>query len=360
MKVAALLSGGVDSSVALLRACEEGHDVRAFYLKVWLEDDILAEHCPWEEDLEYANAVADKLQVPLEIIALQHAYRDTILQYTLEQIKAGLTPNPDMLCNNHIKFGAFVRAAGNDFDRIVTGHYAGTRTGESGVALVRARDRFKDQTYFLARLDQEQLKRALFPLADLKKSEVRELAARALLPTAARKDSQGLCFLGKISFFDFLAARLGKRPGPFIEEETGLIVGEHQGYWFYTVGQRRGLSLSGGPWYVTRRDALQNQIFISRDYFSADKPRNRFRATELCWNLDEPSLDLRCSGELQVKLRHGEQEYRCRFIEENGESESSVAVEIDGHDQGIAPGQFAVFYHDDVCLGSAVISLQTP
>ncbi|MBE7440254.1 MAG: tRNA 2-thiouridine(34) synthase MnmA [Spirochaetales bacterium] len=353
MKVAALLSGGVDSSVALLKLCEAGHDVQAFYLKVWLEDDALAAHCPWEEDLEYARAVAENLQVPLEIIALQHAYRDTILSYTLEQIKAGFTPNPDMLCNNHIKFGAFVEAAGEHFDRIATGHYAGTQTLDHGVALVRARDRFKDQTYFLARLGQKQLRRALFPLSGMQKREVREQAARASLPTAGRRDSQGLCFLGKISFSDFLAARLGRRPGPFVEEESGQIVGEHQGYWFYTIGQRRGLSLSGGPWYVTRRDILTNQVFISRDYFSADKPRNRFVATGLHWNLDEPESQIRTSGSMRVKLRHGEQEYSCHFLEE---STDRVVVQIEGHDQGIAPGQFAVFYHEDICLGSAVIS----
>ncbi len=350
MKIAVLLSGGVDSSVALGLLKEGGHDLTAFYLKVWLEDELdFLGGCPWEEDLEFAQGVCGRMDVPLRVIPLQQAYRDRILSYTLSEIRAGRTPNPDVLCNNRIKFGAFFEVAGREFEATATGHYAHTETRDGLVHLMCAADPIKDQTYFLAHLGQEQLTRAVFPLGSYRKEEVRALAQRFGLPTAQRKDSQGLCFLGKISFRDFVAHHMGQRAGAFIEVETGGRIGEHTGSWFYTIGQRRGLGLSGGPWYVVSKSTEENTVFISRDYHSEDKRRDHFICEDASWILGSAPV----GGPCRVKVRHGPESHAA-LIESLGADRWSV--KLDENDQGLAPGQFAVFYQDRECLGCAVIS----
>ena len=345
-----LLSGGVDSSVSLRLLCQAGHDVTAFYLKVWLEDELdFLGGCPWEEDLKFARAVCEQMGVPLIVVPLQQAYRERIISYTLTEIRAGRTPNPDVLCNNRIKFGAFFETVGADFDRVATGHYADVRTESGRTHLMCAADSVKDQTYFLAHLRQEQLSRALFPIGTLDKSKVRLLAAEYELATAARRDSQGLCFLGKISFRDFIAHHLGTRPGNFVEYESGQVVGTHDGFWFFTIGQRKGLGLSGGPWYVSHKTAQDNTVFISRDYHSEEKRRDTFVAQESSWILGQAPRD----GPYRIKVRHGP-EFHEGTIRQVGED--SWAVRLQQSDQGLAPGQFAVFYRNLECLGCAVIA----
>ena len=359
MKIAALVSGGVDSSVALRLLQQEGHDITAFYLKVWLEDELdFLGHCPWEEDLEFVRAVCDQAGVPLEVIALQHDYRERIVSYTIEEIRRGYTPNPDVMCNNRIKFGAFFEAIGNDFDRIATGHYARTAPDPEGsgqVHLLRAPDPVKDQTYFLAHLYQDQVARALFPIGAYQKAEVRELARKFDLPNQARKDSQGLCFLGKISFADFIKYHLGSQTGDIVEYETGQKLGEHDGFWFHTIGQRKGLRLSGGPWYVVAKDTDANVVFISRNYFSREKARNAFSISRTSWISGRPP-ETESARRLQVKVRHGEKLYDCA-LQKTGEDTYSVT--LDERDQGIAPGQFAVFYDGERCLGCGAIEEET-
>ena len=345
-----LLSGGVDSSVSLRLLRDAGHEVTAFYLKVWLEDELdFLGGCPWEEDIEFARAVCDQAGVLLSIVPLQQEYRQRIISYTLAEIRAGRTPNPDVLCNNRIKFGAFFEAVGKDFEKIATGHYADVRETSDGIHLLCAADSVKDQTYFLAHLGQEQLGRAMFPIGSLTKAEVRTLAQRYELPTAGRKDSQGLCFLGKISFRDFVAHHLGKRVGEFVEEETGLVVGQHDGFWFYTIGQRKGLGLSGGPWFVTSKSPDDNTVFISRAYHSEEKRRDTFLAEGASWISGKSPGD----GRYRIKVRHGP-EFHVAETEERAPGVWEVRLE--NSDQGLAPGQFAAFYRDTECLGCAVIA----
>lgn len=348
MKVAALVSGGVDSSVALAMLKSQGYDVDAFYIKIWLEEQYseLGE-CPWKEDLKYARAVCSQLAVPLQIISLQKEYWDEVVKNTVEEVERGRTPNPDMLCNQRIKFGKFYDAI-QGYDRIATGHYAQTEKQDGMTLLKRNPDPIKDQTYFLAMLSQEQASKAMFPIGELTKKEVRELAARFELPNKDRKDSQGICFLGKIKFKEFIKAHLGEKPGDIIEQETGRRLGEHPGAYFYTIGQREGLGLHAGPWYVVKKNIEDNKVYVSQTKPSCEEGVDEFFVENTNWIANEPE-----KGELQVKVRHGPQMYDCTIREEKGR----LKVRINGKDEGIAPGQYAVFYDGDVCLGGGVITL---
>jgi tRNA-specific 2-thiouridylase len=348
MKIAVLVSGGVDSSVALALLKEQGHDITAFYLKIWLEDELsYLGTCPWQEDLEYVTSVCKQLNLPLEIVSLQKEYWDRVVSYTIGEIKAGRTPNPDILCNRHIKFGAFFDKIDASFDKVATGHYAQVLEKNDVFYLTRSADSFKDQTYFLSQMTQAQLSRALFPIGHLKKGEVRAIAHKLNLPTKNRKDSQGICFLGKLKFADFIRHHVGDRPGDLIEIESGTKVGIHQGFWYYTIGQRQGIGLAGGPWYVVAKDPEKNIIFISRNYYSADKKRNTFTIERCNWIAGQPD-----KSRAHVKVRHGEHMYGATVAPLDGGRWSIV---LDEHDQGIAPGQFAALYDNDVCLGNGVI-----
>lgn len=361
LKVALLLSGGVDSSLSLHLLKAAGHDVTAFYLQIWFQEDFRNywDSCPWEEDLEYCKAVCEKLGVKLEVVPLSTEYWNMVVQDSIREVKAGRTPNPDILCNSRVKFGAFYRYLtsqyGAKFDRIASGHYAQIiRTADGTATLGLTRDAVKDQTYFLAHLSGSQLQRTMFPLGGLTKSEVRELADLAHLPNKSRKDSQGICFLGKVKFDEFIKEHLGEWHGPLVEEETQLVVGYHQGYWFYTVGQRKGINLSGGPWYVTRKDTRNNAIYISRHYNDSDfrsstRSRSSFVCTDLNWLGPKPPPH----ATLHCKVRHGPKLYECSF--RYTKNENSARVELDGVDQGLAAGQYAVFYENNTCLGSGKI-----
>lgn len=351
MKIAVLVSGGVDSSVALRLLHEQGHEITAFYLKIWLEDELayLGE-CPWEEDLEFVRAVCTQIDVPLEVMPLQRAYWDRVVSYTIAEIKAGRTPNPDIMCNLQVKFGAFYDAIGDRFEKIATGHYAQVEERDGLFHLMCAPDLVKDQTYFLSQLTQQQLSKAMFPIGHLQKNEVRALAQRFDLPNKDRKDSQGICFLGKLKFREFVEHHVGTNKGPLVDFETNKVVGEHDGFWFYTIGQRQGIGLSGGPWYVVAKDPVTNTIFISTKYHEDDKPRDLFNVAAVNWITGkEPN-----KSALEVKMRHGPKKYTCRLGK--GTHGSDVwQVHLNEHDQGIAPGQFAVFYDGQECLGGGVI-----
>lgn len=349
MKIAVLVSGGVDSSVALNLLKNQGHDLTAFYLKIWLEDEVShLGNCPWEEDLNYVRQVCDKLKVPLEVVSLQKEYWDAVVAYTLAEIKAGRTPNPDILCNQRIKFGAFFDKINASYDKVATGHYAQVCESNGVYELVCSPDSIKDQTYFLSHLNQAQLKRALFPIGHLKKEQVRSLAHQFDLPTKDRKDSQGICFLGKLKFHDFVQHYLGQQVGDMIEWETGNNIGTHNGYWFYTIGQRQGLGLPGGPWYVVSKDVNNNNVYISKSYHAPDKKRDTFEVINMTWITNKPS-----HNNLKVKIRHGQQMYDAAitWLDSN-----KLHVQLHERDQGIAAGQFAAFYDNQMCLGSGVIT----
>lgn len=351
MKIAMLISGGVDSSVALKLLKDQGHDLTAFYLKIWLEDEIsFLGKCPWEQDLKYIRQICKKEKIPLEIIPLQKEYFNEVVDYTIKEVKAGRTPNPDIMCNNHIKFGLFFKKINKSYDKIATGHYAQVeKKNKVFFLLKKSPDKIKDQTYFLANLKQSQLKKLLFPIGHLKKSQIRKLAQKYNLPNKNRKDSQGICFLGKLRYTDFLKHYLDIKKGDIIEFETGKKIGEHEGYFYHTIGQRKGIKLSGGPWYVVRKDIKKNKIFVSKNYHTKDKKRDTLQVTKFNWFAGKPPS----KKTLKVKLRHGEHTYDCKIKFLN---KSRAQIKLNKRDQGIAKGQFAVFYDKDICLGSAVIS----
>jgi tRNA-specific 2-thiouridylase len=278
--VALLLSGGVDSSVAFRLLLQQGYDVVPFYLKIWLEDELahLGE-CPWEDDVQSCRDVCDQVNIELQIISLQDEYHKHVMQHTLNEASLGRTPNPDILCNSRVKFGCFLEYLkglpnNNQFDYIASGHYAQVKRktndngncgkkddSDDGIArLYRAPDPVKDQSYFLCALDQSQLRRLLFPIGHLEKTEVRQLAEDFQLPNRNRPDSQGLCFLGKVKFRDFMQIHLGEKYGDLVDAVTGEIIGEHHGVWYHTVGQRKGIgpylkpkATALGPWYVVAK-----------------------------------------------------------------------------------------------------------
>lgn len=350
MKIAVLTSGGVDSSVALRLLQQQGHHVTAFYLKIWLEDELsYLGDCPWEEDLGYVRQICQDADIPLEVISLQKEYWDEVIAYAIAELKAGHTPNPDMLCNQRIKFGQFYKKIDAAYEKVATGHYARVAAEDGVFLLQKAKDSFKDQTYFLAHLDQVQLSRACFPVGDYVKSAVRDLAKKYGLPNQNRKDSQGLCFLGKIPFPDFVRHYLGDRNGDLVERESGKKMGTHNGYWYFTIGQRQGIGLSGGPWFVVAKDLAENVVYISRHYRAEDAVRDAFTVRDLHWISGVAPQ----KTALDVKVRHGEVFYHATLQFLEGERSH---VKITGSDQGFAPGQFAVFYDGATCLGCGVIA----
>lgn len=347
MKIAILLSGGVDSSVAL-NLIKNDHEVTAFYLKVWLEEELsFLGSCPWKKDLEFIHTVCEKANVPLEIVPLQSEYLETVVSYVLNELKAGRTPNPDIFCNQWIKFGKFFKKINSTYDRVASGHYASIEEANGNFLLKKSPDPIKDQTYFLSTLNQAQLGRILFPIGHLKKIEVRELAQKYDLPNKHRKDSQGICFLGKIKYPDFIRYHLGDRPGNIIELESGSILGKHKGFWYYTIGQRQGLGLGGGPWYVVKKDTNQNSIYVSHSNYQDLRAQNIFTVVNLNWISHSPEKQT-----IQVKIRHGPKINDCQIkeIESN-----RLSVKLSSKDRGIASGQVAVFYDGEICLGGGII-----
>ncbi|KAL8129338.1 hypothetical protein V2J09_018493 [Rumex salicifolius] len=363
LKVAVLVSGGVDSSVALRLLHASGHSCTAFYLKIWFQEafENFWSECPWEEDLMHAKAVCDQAGVPLEVVHLTDEYWEKVVSYMIGEYRCGRTPNPDVLCNTRIKFGAFVDAISSmKFDYIASGHYAkvihpSPDEPDKTSTLELSKDTIKDQTYFLSHLSQQQLKRLIFPLGCATKDEVRKLASLFDLPNKDRKDSQGICFLGKIKFSEFVAKHIGEMEGVILEAETGDLLGKHRGFWFYTIGQRQGLRLPGGPWYVVEKDINNNVVFVSRHYYSSDKRRRTFRVGSFKWFCQLPSDQIK---QLRCKVRHGPNFHDCNLtMERNKENPNQEVgiVHLTEDDQGLAAGQFAAFYQGNTCIGSGVI-----
>ena len=349
MKTAVLLSGGVDSSVALGLLAEQDHDLHAFYLKVWLEDEVAyLGDCPWEEDLQFVRAVCALFDIPLTIVPLQTEYLDRVVSHALRELRSGRTPSPDIFCNERIKFGAFFDCIDDSFTKVASGHHAQIAERNGDCVLKRGADPIKDQTYFLSNLNQDQLARTLFPIGHLHKSQVREIADRLKLPNRARKDSQGICFLGKIKYRDFIQFHLGTRPGDIVDQTSTQRLGEHEGFWFYTIGQRFGLGLSGGPWYVADKDTERNVVYVvHRDQLEHSK-RSSFSVRDINWISGFPDSD-----QLQVKIRHAPELATCRIGRSS--PNATLDVELAEADPGVASGQHAVFYDGDTCLGGGVI-----
>lgn len=349
MKVAALISGGVDSAVAVHRLVEQGHDIHLFYIRIGLDNG--EGDCSAEEDIEMCQFIAKHYGLPFDVVSLHEEYWDSVMAYALETVRRGLTPNPDIMCNRLIKFGYFDKRWGHEFDKTATGHYATTIVGTDGLTyLGTAPDPVKDQTDFLARITYKQLSHAMFPIGDMPKSRVREIAVAAKLPNAFRRDSQGICFLGNINYNDFIRRHLGEKPGPIIELETGRRLGTHRGIWFHTIGQRKGLGLSGGPWFVVRKNVNDNAIYVSRGYDTEKQFGKEINVDEMLWITRDPQLE-----EITFKNRHMPEFIPARLIRTG---ERSYRIESEQKIQGIAPGQFAVIYDRDrhICHGSGVIT----
>lgn len=351
MNIAVLLSGGVDSSVVVHLLCEQGYRPSLFYIKIGMDGAEFMD-CSAEEDWEMASAVARRYGLPLEMIDLQKEYWEQVAAYAIDKIRSGRTPNPDVMCNRFIKFGCFEQKVGKEFDFTATGHYATTVDKDGKIWLGTAVDPVKDQTDFLAQIDYLQVSKLMFPLGGLMKREVRDIARTAGLPTARRRDSQGICFLGKINYNDFVRRFLGEREGDIVEWETGRKLGTHRGYWFHTIGQRKGLGLSGGPWFVVRKDVEANVLYVSRGYDTQWQYGREFKMYDFHFITENPWQ----KGEevdVTFKIRHTPEFMKGRLIQE-GETYRIISAD---NLQGIAPGQFGVVYDEAsrICIGSGEI-----
>ena len=353
MNIAVLLSGGVDSSVVVHLLCEQGYKPSLFYIRIG-RDDVEGMDCNMEEDWEMCTAIAHKYGLPLELVDLHRDYWDHVAAYAIDKIKRGFTPNPDVMCNKLIKFGVFEERVGKDFDVTATGHYATTHVIDGKTWLGTAVDPVKDQTDFLAQIDYLQVSKLMFPLGSLMKSEVRAAAERAKLPTAKRKDSQGICFLNNINYNDFVRHFLGEKEGDIIELETGRKLGKHKGFWFHTIRQRKGLGLSGGPWFVIRKDVEQNIVYVSNGYDNQKAYGHAFSMRDFHFITENPWQSEADGVEVSFKIRHTP-EFSTGRLYYDGEHCRLVS---DEKIQGIAPGQFGVIYDKEhkLVIGSGEIT----
>ncbi|MES9881696.1 MAG: tRNA 2-thiouridine(34) synthase MnmA [Sedimenticola sp.] len=353
-KIIVGLSGGVDSSVAALLLQQQGFEVEGLFMKNWEEDDT-AEYCSASEDLADAEAVTSQLGIPLHTINFSTEYWDNVFSYFLDEYRAGRTPNPDVLCNREIKFKAFLdHALDIGADGIATGHYARTHHDADGVHLLRAEDENKDQTYFLYMLGQQQLGLSRFPLGDLIKSEVRQLAESAGFPNHKKKDSTGICFIGERKFRDFLSRYLPANPGPMVTPD-GAPVGEHQGLMYYTLGQRKGLGIGGRvdadaePWFVVEKDLQQNRLIVAQGHQHPLLMKIGLMASQLHWvSAQAPAAPLRC----MARIRHRQPLQQCEISTLDGDS---CQVKFEDPQRAVTPGQSIVFYLNNECLGGGVI-----
>lgn len=339
------MSGGVDSSLSAALLKEQGYQVTGVYMKNWTRD-LPGMQCPWADDLADAKRVAVHLGIPFKVFDFQTEYKQLVVDYMLDEYRAGRTPNPDIMCNQDVKFGLFLKAAlKDDADMIATGHYAGSR----GSHLLRAADEDKDQTYFLYRITGDAVEHTIFPLAKYKtKAEVRADAAARGLATARKRDSQGICFVGTVGIREFLSQYIETEPGDIIERETGKVLGRHDGAIFYTLGQRHGLNVGGGlPYYVVDKDMAKNEVYVSRNLNSAEFFVGQIRLADVHW-INDP---LHSGDTCQIRVRH-----RAKLVD--------AVVDVDGDyivikpsvsERAIAPGQSIVLYKGEECLGGGIV-----
>ncbi|HGY3148001.1 TPA: tRNA 2-thiouridine(34) synthase MnmA [Morganella morganii] len=354
-KVIVGMSGGVDSSVSAYLLQQQGYQVTGLFMKNWEEDDD-TEYCSAAADLADAQAVCDKLGIELLTINFAAEYWDNVFAHFLEEYKAGRTPNPDILCNKEIKFKAFLEYAAEDLgaDYIATGHYVRRRDINSTTQLLRGLDSNKDQSYFLYTLSHDQVAQSLFPVGELEKPEVRRIAEQLGLITAKKKDSTGICFIGERKFRDFLARYLPAKPGPIMTVD-GQEIGQHDGLMYHTLGQRKGLKIGGTregsdePWYVVDKDVENNILIVAQGHEHPRLMSAGLIAQQLDWVSREPlTQPLRCV----VKTRYRQEDIPCTVTPLG---DDKISVRFDNPVAAVTPGQSAVFYQDEVCLGGGVI-----
>jgi len=349
------MSGGVDSSVAALLLKRAGWDVVGLFMKNW-EDDDDDEYCSTRQDLIDAAAAADVIGVDLEAVNFSAEYKDRVFAEFLREYSAGRTPNPDVLCNAEIKFKAFVdHAMRLGASKVATGHYAQVKKTSERFELLRGVDAGKDQSYFLHRLNQEQLSRVVFPVGELKKSEVRRLALEAGLPNHAKKDSTGICFIGERPFREFLNRYLPKAPGP-IKTPEGRVVGEHIGLAFYTIGQRKGIGIGGvantkgEAWYVADKRRESNELIVVQGHDHPLLMKRELKATDPAWIGGDAPEEERA---LSAKTRYRQADAACTL---ERALESEIRVGFEAPQWAVTPGQSVVLYEGEVCLGGGIIT----
>ena len=359
------LSGGVDSAVTAMLLKQQGHEVVGIFMKNW-EDDDNDEYCSSNQDFIDAAAVADVIGIDIEHVNFAANYKDRVFAEFLREYQAGRTPNPDILCNAEIKFKAFLdHALRLGADKIATGHYARVRHNtDSGLfELLKGVDISKDQSYFLHRLTQAQLSQTLFPVGEIEKTEVRRLADEAGLPNARKKDSTGICFIGERPFREFLNRYIAKAPGP-IKSDAGRKIGQHQGLSFYTLGQRQGLGIGGikekgaqrgggehTPWFVARKDMENNTLWVVQGHDHPWLLSTQLQADDLSWAAGKPPV----AGRFQAKTRYRQHDAACSL----SWAQNSMQLDFPEAQWAVTPGQSAVMYDGEVCLGGGVISACT-
>jgi tRNA-specific 2-thiouridylase len=350
-KVFVGLSGGVDSSVAALLLKQQGHEVVGVYMKNWSQD-LPGMPCPWKEDYQDAKRIAVQLDIDFKMYDFEKEYRHKVVDYMLDEFKAGRTPNPDVMCNQEVKFRLFLDTALTDgADYIATGHYARLTPGASGgsVGLFRAIDENKDQAYFLYRVTEEALQKTMFPLGNLTKPQVRTLAKKHNLVTATKAESMGICFVGKVGIKEFLQQFVKTKPGKIINQHK-KVIGEHDGAIFYTIGQRHGLEVGGGlPYYVTGKNMKKNEVYVTTDLQDENLWNREVKLTNMHWIVGEPAQNQK----LMVRMRH-----RAKLIpikKLNKLSNSDWTAELEEDVRALTPGQSAVFYSGQECLGGGIV-----
>ena len=355
IKVIVGMSGGVDSSVSAYLLQQQGYQVEGLFMKNWEEDDT-DEYCSAAQDLADAQAVCDKLGIELHTINFAAEYWDNVFELFLAEYKAGRTPNPDILCNKEIKFKAFLEFAAEELGAryIATGHYVRRDDSTGKPRLLRGLDINKDQSYFLYTLSEQQVEQSLFPVGDLEKPEVRRIAEQLDLITAKKKDSTGICFIGERKFKDFLAKFLPAQPGP-IETVDGQVIGEHQGLMYHTLGQRKGLGIGGmkdasdNPWYVVDKEVARNVLVVAQGYEHPRLYSDGLIAGQLHWVDRQP---IREAFDCTVKTRYRQQDLPCRV---EPLDDQSIRVTFAAPQAAVTPGQSAVFYQGEICLGGGII-----
>ena len=339
------MSGGVDSSVAAALLQRQGLRVVGIYMKNWTQD-VAGVACPWKQDLADARAAATVLDIPFKVFDFQAEYKQHVVDVMVSEYQAGRTPNPDVLCNQEIKFNLFMKAAFADgAGQVATGHYAKVDRGK----LYTAQDIAKDQTYFLYRVSAQALEHTLFPLANLTKPQVRKIAKDLRLPTAQKPDSQGICFVGEVGIREFLRQYLDVAPGPVLELATGRPLGQHQGAVFYTTGQRHGLGIGGGnPYYVTGKDMINNIVYVTSDANDKMLECSNFSVSQVHWIGDEPKPN----RTYLLRSRHRAELIKCTLTSVDTDS---YDVALFHPERAITPGQSAVIYDDTTVLGGGIV-----
>lgn len=357
-RILVALSGGVDSAVAALLLARQGHDVVGAYMKNWINEDQVVGHCPWQQDIEDARAAAERIGIEFRVVNLMRDYRRLVVDYLLDGYRRGLTPNPDMMCNREMKFGVFARyARAEGFAALATGHYArrvpAPQPGGAPWHLLEGADKNKDQSYFLALLSAEQLEFARFPVGDLAKTELRRIAAEAGLPNAAKKDSQGICFIGEVKMADFLRAYVPEHPGPIVRATDGVVLGEHRGLHYYTIGQRRGIRIPSNTdhqaYVVVGKRAGDHALLVAFD--GPEAPglwTSECRVHSLSF-IGEP---LAGPARVECRVRYRDPRVAVEFVPEA----TGAAIRFAQPQRALAPGQILALYSGERLLGGAVFA----